>query len=215
MIAHTHSRLMKPMFTLARIVKVCSFVAIFAAACDKPTDPSVPVKVPAAAAPSVAAVPTPPPTPVQPPASAATEEVPNDETLDAETPEQDPGSPMVKLRLEASPRSAHPVVFWGRTKLGEAPVTIERPRRSGPMDVLITAPGFLDYHTRLFTDRDDKLSIAMVRSTEAGNMLGYKRKADGGVDVGSVDAGVAPESTAPIKPTTNTADFVMPAGVSF
>lgn len=205
----------KPMFNVARIVVGCAFIAGFFSGCDKPAVPPVPETVPAAAAPPVAAVPTPPPTPVQPPAAAATEEVQDDETLDAETPEQDPGSPTVKLRLEASPRSAHPVVFWGRTKLGEAPVTIERPRRSGPMDVLITAPGFLDYHTRLFTDRDDKLSIAMVRSTEAGNMLGYKRKADGGVDLGTVDAGVAPESTAPIKPTTNTADFVMPAGVSF
>gem|GEM_PF-2894927 len=211
----TDNRLMKPMFSVARIVVGCAFIAGFSAACDTPAVPPVPVQAPPAAAPAVVVTPTPAPTSAQPPVTTPTEEVQDDETLNAETPDQDPGSPTVKLRLEASPRSAHPVVFWGKTKLGESPVTIERPRRSGPMDVLITAPGFLDYHTRLFTDRDDRLSIAMVRSTEAGNMLGYKRKADDVVDPGSADAGMPLEATPPSKEAANTPGFVMPKGVSF
>jgi hypothetical protein len=210
------NRLMQRMVSLARIVVGYACVVTFATACEKSPPPSEPVQVTAAAAPPVVVAPTPAPaTPPPSPVAAATEDVQEDETLDAETPEQDPGSPTVKLRLEAVPRSAHPVVFWGKTRLGEAPVTIERPRRSGPMDVLITAPGFLDYHTRLFTDRDDRLSIVMVRSSEAGNMLGYKRKADAGIDPGSADGGVAPASAGSSKPATNTPGFVMPAGVSF
>lgn len=191
----------------------CLSILMLAPACDKPapTTPTKPVEAPAV----VADVPDAEPPALTPP--AATDEAAEEEDLNAEAPEQDPGSPNVKIRIDVVPRSARPVVFWGRQKLGEPPVTIERPRRSGPMDVLITATGYLDYHTRLFTDRDDKLSVVMVRATEAGNMLGYKRRPDAGVGEGS-DAGApvhrASQATAdagaPASP-----GFVVPQGVSF
>lgn len=139
--------------------------------------------------------------------------MPDDEALAGEAPEEDPVSAKVSLRLEVSPRSARPVVYWGRQKLGEAPVTIVRPRRSGPMDVVISASGFLDHHTRLFTDRDDRLSIALVRSQEATTMLGYKRRPDAG-EGGITDGGVAPERNATVRGDAG-AGFTMPQGVSF
>lgn len=184
----------------------CLLFCLFTVACNKPS----PAVTAPASPPVVAALPD---AEAPAPAPAATDESAEEEDLNAEAPEQDPGSPNVKIRVDVAPRSAHPVVFWGRQKLGEAPVTIERPRRSGPMDVLITATGYLDYHTRLFTDRDDKLSVVMVRANEASNMIGYKRRP--GVDVGEdVDAGA--RATSPgVDAGASTPGFAVPAGVSF
>lgn len=180
--------------------------AMLVFACDKPAAPPPPA--PPVRAPVVA----PPAAPAPPVVAAPEVDEAADEDLDTEAPEQDPASANVKLRIDVSPKSARPTVFWGKRKLGDSSVTIERPRRSGPVDIMITANGFLDYHTRLFTDRDDKLSIVMVRATEAGNMLGYKRKPDAGEPSGSVDAGAPHDARAPANTGPG---FVMPQGVSF
>lgn len=193
----------KPMFSCRHF----ALVLLITPACDKPVAPPAPalvVQAPATAAPSAAPV---PPAPIVPP------EMPDDEALTGEAPEQDPVSAKVSLRLDVSPRSAHPVVYWGRQKLGVAPITIVRPRRSGPMDVVISASGFLDHHTRLFTDRDDRLSIALVRSQEATTMLGYKRRPDS-VEGGIADGGVTPERSATVRADAG-AGFTMPQGVNF
>lgn len=191
-----------------RALHLAWFCICLSVACDKQpaTAPSAPAEQPALVR-------------EEPDAQASTpatsEEVAEEEDLNAEAPEQDPASANVKIRVDVVPRSARAVVFWGRQKLGEAPVTIERPRRSGPMDVLITATGYLDYHTRLFTDRDDKLSVVMVRANEAGNMIGYKRRPDAGVGEAADGGGYrAPlpgaDAGAPTSP-----GFVVPQGVSF
>ena len=83
--------------------------------------------------------------------------------LQAESREADPRSEKVKLKLWVSPVTAE--VFWGAKRLGTAgrePLEIERPRGSGPLDVVVRAPGYLPYHTRLFTDRDDTLTVRLV-----------------------------------------------------
>ena len=41
---------------------------------------------------------------------------------------------------------------------------IERPRNSGPLDVLVRAPGFLPFHTRLHTDRPDTVLRRSVQT---------------------------------------------------
>jgi hypothetical protein len=56
-------------------------------------------------------------------------------------------------------------------------VEIERPRDSGPLDVLVRADTFLPHHIRLFTDRDDRLSVRLIRPEEARGLLGYRRPA--------------------------------------
>lgn len=85
-----------------------------------------------------------------------------------ETPDAGAVEP-VKLTLQISPVTAD--VFWGGKRLGVAkagvPFAITRPRNSGPLELLVRAPGFLPYHTRLFTDRDDKLSIVLRRGNGA------------------------------------------------
>lgn len=155
-------------------------------------------------------VPAPPdaraPVVVERPAPAPAEvPAPEPEDLTTEAPEADPESKTVKLRLDVAPRSAKPVVWWGRQKLGEPPLTIERPRRSGPMNLVIKANGYLDHHTRLFTDRDDRLSVVLVRPTDAVTMLGYKRKPGMLVPGVSPDAGVPPPAATGAAPAAETA----------
>jgi hypothetical protein len=65
-------------------------------------------------------------------------------------------------------------VFWGRKDLGLAPLELTRPRGSGPLDLIVVAPGALTLHTRVFTDRDDKLALRLYSESEAPSMLGYR-----------------------------------------
>jgi hypothetical protein len=101
------------------------------------------------------------------------------ETPDAGAPElvgeerdPDPASSTVTVELVADPRRKARV-FWGRKDLGFAPLTITRPRGSGPLDLLVTADGYLPLHTRAFTDRDEKLVLHLHAVSEAPALLGY------------------------------------------
>jgi hypothetical protein len=96
-----------------------------------------------------------------------------------EQPERDPRAPRVRLRLAVGPGDAE--VFWGGKKLGvtvNGVFEIERPRGSGPLDLMLRAPGFLPHHTRLYTDRDDKLAVRLTRHGEAAGLLGWKPAPD-------------------------------------
>ena len=70
------------------------------------------------------------------------------------------------------PKCAH--VFWGVKDLGEAPIEIRRPRGSGPMDLMVRCAGTLTVHTRVFTDRDDRIAIHLFREGEAASVFGYR-----------------------------------------
>jgi hypothetical protein len=85
-------------------------------------------------------------------------------------PEPDPvdAGPVETIRLLLSISPVGAEVFWGGKRIGiskpgEA-FPILRPRNSGPLDLVIRAPGFLPYHTRLLTDREDKLSVGLRRA---------------------------------------------------
>jgi hypothetical protein len=123
------------------------------------------------------ATPAPPGAAPAPPRAAAPRAP--DLPLDDEAPERAsaaaPGGPQVTIKLlaEAS-KKAH--VFWGRKDLGVAPLEIQRPRGSGPLDLLVNAPGFLPLHTRVFTDRDDALSLRLYDTDSARGLLGYPVK---------------------------------------
>ena len=82
----------------------------------------------------------------------------------------DGGTVTIKLVADAR-RQAH--VTWGRKELGVAPLEIVRPRGSAPLDLMIQAPGFLPLHTRVFTDRDDTLSLRLYSEGDAVGLPGY------------------------------------------
>jgi hypothetical protein len=109
-----------------------------------------------------------PASPPRAPASAA----PAEDDLVGEAPENNPASETVTIKLVADPaRKAR--VFWGRKDLGLAPLELTRPRHSGPLDLVVIAPGALTLHTRVFTDRDDKLALRLYAESEAPALLGY------------------------------------------
>jgi hypothetical protein len=164
---------------------VLALALVAAAACRRtPTDAGrVPVAVPPASLP-----PAPPPT-------AASTVAPPDEDLVGETPESNPTSEMVTIKLVADPaRKAR--VSWGRKDLGLAPLELQRPRGSGPLDLVVVAPGALTLHTRVYTDRDDKLALRLYAESEAPNLLGYHAPAETPPKIG-VDAAKRKRPVAP------------------
>jgi hypothetical protein len=144
---------------IARRIVVAALGALVAG-CGSPTPPP---RAPASQEPRAAA-----PQAAEPP-------------LDDEAPERAAaatGGPQVTIKLFAdAAKKAH--VFWGRKDLGLAPLEIQRPRGSGPLDLLVTAPGFLPLHTRVFTDRDDALSLRLYDAESARGLLGYPVNVEG------------------------------------
>jgi len=91
--------------------------------------------------------------------------------------------PNVRLLLDVRPRSANAEVFWGRKFLGRAPLDFRHPRNSGPLDIVIRSEEYLPYHTRLFTDRSEKLIVSLVKAEQAQTLLGYRHQPDAGAPV--------------------------------
>lgn len=98
------------------------------------------------------------------------------EALKTEAPEENPRSEMVKLKLAVWP-TIPGFIYWGAKKLGPIepkPLELLRPRYSGPMDIVVKADGFLNYHARLYTDRDDRLTLRLVRKEDGSKVFGYR-----------------------------------------
>ncbi len=107
---------------------------------------------------------------------------PEQDALEAEQPEMNPYSEDVTLRLTVTP-PAKAIVLWGAKQVAKlAPGSMEaeivRPRGSGPLDLEIKADGYLPYHTRLYSDRDDKVSVRLVRADDASGLFGYRRNSN-------------------------------------
>lgn len=97
------------------------------------------------------------------------------ESLRVEERERDPRSETVTIKVVTdSPKGAQ--VYWGPKDLGPTPLEILRPRSSGPLDLILRAPGYLTLHTRAFTDRDDRIAVHLIPETDAPRMLGYRAR---------------------------------------
>ncbi len=104
-----------------------------------------------------------------------------EDDLQSEEREANPLSETVTLTLSISP-PVKAQVMWGSKQLARiAPdnptVELQRPRNTGPLDLEIRAEGFLPHHTRLYSDRNDKVSVHLVRPAEASSLLGYRSSA--------------------------------------
>jgi hypothetical protein len=77
---------------------------------------------------------------------------------------------------------AHATVHWGNTRLGrikpQRPLVVVRPRDSGPLDVVIRAPGFLPVQTRAHTFGDTRLSVKLTRVDQKATLFGYRAPLD-------------------------------------
>ena len=92
-------------------------------------------------------------------------------TPPAAAPEPRPAK--VKIVVRAVPKAQ---VSWGKLKLGPTPVTLMRPRDSGPVDLVVRADGYLPVHTRAYTFRNDALTVRLTKIDQKQSLLGAKRE---------------------------------------
>lgn len=97
------------------------------------------------------------------------------------------------------PRKAQ--VRWGAKNLGviptPRPLVIERPRDSGPLDLVIRAPGYLAVHTRAYTFSDSRVSVKLTPPTEKSKLFGYRQEPTANPDGGPAPAPAATPAPAP------------------
>jgi hypothetical protein len=89
-----------------------------------------------------------------------------------------PLSPNVKVVFKTYPgRPA--TVTWGGKRLGSIdrnrPLVIERPRDSGPLDVIVRATGYLPVHTRAYTFDDAVIEVKLTPLDKKDTVYGYRQ----------------------------------------
>jgi hypothetical protein len=132
------------------------------------SSPTAPPPAPAPAAPA----PTPPTAPAPAlPTSAA--------TLASAHLSHDAGVPSstVKIVFRTFP-GRRGVVMWGGKRLGfvdrDTPLVVERPRDSGPLDVVIRVTDYLPVHTRAYTFTDSNIDVRITPLDKKDTIYGYK-----------------------------------------
>lgn len=87
-------------------------------------------------------------------------------------------SPTVKVTLKASPKVPARVRMGGK-RLGTIQpgrtLVIERPRDSGPLDLLVRSQGFIPVHTRAYTFEDSVMTIKLTLKEEEESLYGYRK----------------------------------------
>jgi hypothetical protein len=138
----------------------------------------------------------PPPAPTAPGAPTA-----------APTAPSAPPSDTVKIVFLTVPMKKA-FVFWGKKRLGviapHQPLVIQRPRDSGPLDVVIRADGYVTVQTRAYTFADAKVAVKLTPLDQKKTILGYREEVppepDGGVPPPLPGSAVPPAPTRPMSP---------------
>ena len=106
-------------------------------------------------------------------------------------------SPNVRIVFTVLPSTKKATVFWGKKKLGaiapHAPLIVQRPRDSGPLDVVVRADGCVPVQTRAYTFEDSKVAVKVTPNDEKNTLLGYREEipaGDGGMPASPPDGGV-------------------------
>lgn len=89
-----------------------------------------------------------------------------------------PLSPNVKVTFRTYPQR-RASVMWGGKRLGfidrAKPLVVERPRDSGPLDVVIRSPGFVPVHVRAYTFDDNTVDVKITPNDKKDTIFGYKQ----------------------------------------
>jgi hypothetical protein len=110
-----------------------------------------------------------------------------------------PKTPRANVRIVFTvlPSSKKATVTWGKKRLGvigpQAPLIVQRPRDSGPLDVVVRAEGCLPVQTRAYTFEDNKVAVKVTPTDQKNTLLGYREEmpaGDGGVPAANPDGGV-------------------------
>ncbi|HEX4404196.1 MAG TPA: hypothetical protein VH560_05175 [Polyangia bacterium] len=98
----------------------------------------------------------------------------------ATTPPAVPVAPTVKITLITVPVQKRVMVFWGKKRLGiiapHAPLIIQRPRDSGPLDLIFQCEGFVPVQTRAYTFGDSKVAVKLTPLDQKNTLLGYREE---------------------------------------
>ncbi len=121
-------------------------------------------------------------------------------TVDTANPSAKPDTVHIIIQT-VPPRKAQ--VRWGRKTLGTIPVprplVVERPRDSGPLDLVIRASGFLPVHTRAYTFSDSRVAVKLTPPEDKNKLFGYREEPAPNPD-GGLPAASAPVPPAPPTP---------------
>lgn len=103
-----------------------------------------------------------------------------------------PADPTKVTIVFATVPPANATVTWGKVKLGRIkprqPLVLTRPRDSGPLDVVVRAPGYLPVQTRAHTFSDLRVHVKLTPLSQKATLLGYRAPLDAGMGLG--DGGV-------------------------
>jgi hypothetical protein len=95
-------------------------------------------------------------------------------------------------------------VVWGKQTLGmitpKAALTVVRPRDSGPLDVMVYAPGYLPVQTRAHTFEDQQIAVKLTTEDNKQTLWGYRAPLDAGVPPGDPAAMPAPTEEIAAQP---------------
>lgn len=87
-------------------------------------------------------------------------------------------------------------VTWGKKLMGvvapKGALVINRPRDSGPLDLIVRADGCMPVHTRAYTFSDSQLAVRVTSPDQKSTLLGYKQEVVPDAGMGAVLA-PAPE----------------------
>ena len=87
----------------------------------------------------------------------------------------DAGHPTVQLTLKTKPR-VRAKVYHGKEILGSTPLQLTWTKDTGPIDITLRASGYLTVNSRLYTHRNDHVTVQMFKDDEAHLLFGYKKK---------------------------------------
>lgn len=88
-------------------------------------------------------------------------------------------------------------VLWGRRLLGETPLNLQWPADSGPVDIVVQAPGHVPVHTRLYTFANEKVVVKLVDDEGKKKLFGYKRELTPAAATPAAPGVAAPGAAAP------------------
>ena len=107
-------------------------------------------------------------------------------------------APTVKITLITVPVQKRVFVYWGKKRLGviapHQPLILQRPRDSGPLDLIIQCEGFVPVQTRAYTFGDTKVAVKLTPLDQKNTLLGYREEVP---PPPPPDAGAPPSAAAP------------------
>lgn len=85
------------------------------------------------------------------------------------------GHPTVELTLKTDPR-VRASVYHGKELLGRTPLRLVWAKDTGALDIKLKAGGYLTVNSRLYTHRNDRVTVKMFKTDQAHLLFGYKKK---------------------------------------